>query len=88
MGKSTPISAREIAVRLHNRNYSQVEVSKFTGIPRLTVGDIISKYKRDGHVTPSASSGRPPIVSIYSKGLLGRLSNPCPILTSKRLKNE
>ena len=91
MGKLTPIFAREMAVRLLNQNYSQVEISKNTGIPRSTVGNIISKYKRDGLVRPSVSSGRPPKISIYSifsLRLLGRLSNACPFLTSKRLKNE
>ena len=67
MGEPTPIFAREMAVRLHNQNYLQVEISKITGIPRSTVDDIISKYKRGGHVTPSVSSGRPPKVSICSK---------------------
>ena len=88
MGKPTPIFAREMGVRLQKQKFSQVEISKITGIPRSTVRDIISKSKRDGHVTPSVSSGRPPKVSIHSKRLQGRLSKACPFLTSKRLKNE
>ena len=84
MGKPTPIFAREIAVRLHIQNYSQVEISKITGIPRSTVGDITSKYKRDGHGTPSVSSGRPK-VSIYFKRLLERLSNACPFLSGAKV---
>ena len=88
MGKPTPIFARKMAVRFHNQNYPQVKTSKIMGIPRSTVGDTISKYKREGHVTPFVSSERPPKVSIYSKRLLARLSNACPFLKSKRLKNE
>ena len=50
MGEPKTIFAREMAVRLYNQIYSQEEISNFTGIARSTMGDIISKYKRDGHV--------------------------------------
>ena len=78
MGRITPIFARERTVRLHNQNDLQVKILKITGIPRSTAGHFILKYKRDGHVTPSVSNGRPPKVSIYSKRLLGQFSNACP----------
>ena len=88
MGKLMFIFVWEMAVPLHNRISLQVELSKNTGIPRSTVGVIISKYKRYGHVRPSVSIGRPPKVSIHSNRLLKRLSNTCPFLTSKQLKSE
>ena len=43
MDITTPISAREMAIRLQNQKYSQVEISKITGKARSTVGDFISK---------------------------------------------
>ena len=75
MPKSNELSIfeRDEIVGLHKGQCNPTDISRILNILRTTVTDVISKWKKDGLVSPAPQSRRPPIFNDRDKRHLVQL---------------
>jgi transposase len=64
-----------LVIALSEQRFFQRFIASQLHVPRSTIGGILARYKKDGHVKDSPQSGRPRLPSIRDKRLVVRMLN-------------